>query len=66
VDIGAEPVQLTSDPKFEEHFPRWLPDGNTIAFTRQSGLREVGDFKPVGKAIGSEGEPSDDLARPRL
>jgi Tol biopolymer transport system component len=35
VDIGAEPVQLTSDPKFEETFPQWSPDGNTIAFTRQ-------------------------------
>jgi serine/threonine protein kinase len=34
VDIGAEPVQLTSDPKFEETFPQWSPDGNTIAFTR--------------------------------
>jgi Tol biopolymer transport system component len=35
VDTGAEPVQLTSDPKFEETFPQWSPDGNTIAFTRQ-------------------------------
>jgi serine/threonine protein kinase len=35
VDIGAEPVQLTSDPKYEETFPQWSPDGNTIAFTRQ-------------------------------
>jgi serine/threonine protein kinase/Tol biopolymer transport system component len=34
VDIGAEPVQLTSDPKFEETFPQWSPDGGTIAFTR--------------------------------
>ena len=34
VDKGAEPVQLTSDPKFEETFPQWSPDGNTIAFTR--------------------------------
>ena len=34
VDIGAEPVQLTSDPKFEETFPQWSPDGKTIAFTR--------------------------------
>ena len=34
VDIGGEPVQLTSDPKFEETFPQWSPDGKTIAFTR--------------------------------
>jgi Tol biopolymer transport system component len=34
VDKGAEPVQLTSDPKFEETFPQWSPDGDTIAFTR--------------------------------
>jgi eukaryotic-like serine/threonine-protein kinase len=35
VDVGAEPVQLTSDPKFEETFPQWSPDGTTVAFTRQ-------------------------------
>jgi len=35
VDIGADPVLLTSDPKFEETFPQWSPDGTTIAFTRQ-------------------------------
>ena len=35
VDIGTEPVQLTSDPRFEETYPQWSPDGNTIAFTRQ-------------------------------
>ena len=38
VDTGAEPVQLTSDPKFEETFPQWSPDGNTIAFTRHPAL----------------------------
>jgi len=27
-------VQLTSDPKFEETYPQWSPDGKTIAFTR--------------------------------
>ena len=35
VEMGADPVQLTSHPKFEETFPQWSPDGNTIAFTRQ-------------------------------
>ena len=35
VEMGGEPVQLTSDPKFEETFPQWSPDGTTIAFTRQ-------------------------------
>ena len=25
VDIGVEPVQLTSDPNFEETFPQWSP-----------------------------------------
>ena len=33
VDTG-QPVQLTADPKFEETFPQWSPDGKTIAFTR--------------------------------
>ena len=35
VDIGSEPVQLTSDPKYEESFPHWSPDATTIAFIRQ-------------------------------
>jgi Tol biopolymer transport system component len=34
-DAGADAVQLTSDPRFEETFPQWSPDGTTIAFTRQ-------------------------------
>jgi serine/threonine protein kinase len=34
LDIGSEPVQLTSDTKFEESFPHWSPDGNTICFIR--------------------------------
>lgn len=35
-DTGADAVQLTSDPRFEETFPQWSPDGSTIAFTRQT------------------------------
>jgi Tol biopolymer transport system component len=26
--------QLTSDASFDEHYPKWSPDGHTIAFTR--------------------------------
>ena len=37
VDIGAEPVQLTSDPKFKENFPQWSPDGNTNRIYRVLG-----------------------------
>ena len=34
VDTDGQPVQLTADPRFEETFPQWSPDGKTIAFTR--------------------------------
>jgi Tol biopolymer transport system component len=38
LDTGAEPVQLTSDPRFEDTQPQWSPDGsNTIAFDRAQG-----------------------------
>jgi len=37
LDIGAEPVQLTSDPRFEDAIPQWSPDGSTIAFCRGQG-----------------------------
>ena len=36
VDRGSPPVQLTSDPKFDDLFPKWSPDGRTIAFDRKS------------------------------
>jgi len=34
-DLGASPIQLTSDPKFDETYPRYSPDGKTIAFCRK-------------------------------
>jgi Tol biopolymer transport system component len=36
VDLGSPPVQLTSDPNFNDSTPRWSPDGQTIAFIRRS------------------------------
>jgi len=35
VDPGFAPVQLTSDPNFNDSTPRWSPDGQTIAFVRR-------------------------------
>lgn len=35
VDHGSQPVQLTSDPKFEDFFPRCSPDSRTISFNRK-------------------------------
>ena len=34
LDLGADAVQLTSDPKYEEVWPYWSPDGATISFVR--------------------------------
>ena len=34
LDIGSEPVQITSDPRFEDANPQWSPDGKSIAFNR--------------------------------
>jgi eukaryotic-like serine/threonine-protein kinase len=40
MDIAESTVnQLTSDPNFDDHTPKWSPDGRTIAFTRK-GLKE--------------------------
>lgn len=36
--------QLTSDPNFDDHVPKWSPDGHTIAFTRK-GVKET-NVKP--------------------
>jgi serine/threonine protein kinase/Tol biopolymer transport system component len=36
VDSGADPVQLTADPRFQDTNPQWSPDGTTIAFLRQA------------------------------
>ena len=33
---GGVPSQLTSDPNYYESFPRWSPDGRSIAFTRNA------------------------------
>jgi serine/threonine protein kinase len=35
VDYGSPVVQLTSDPAYEDSFPRWSPDGRFIAFNRK-------------------------------
>jgi Tol biopolymer transport system component/predicted Ser/Thr protein kinase len=35
VDHGSPAVQLTSDPTYEDSFPRWSPDGRFIAFDRK-------------------------------
>jgi Tol biopolymer transport system component len=31
---GPEPFQLTSDPGFDDSFPRWSPDARAISFSR--------------------------------
>jgi Tol biopolymer transport system component len=36
VDADAPPVQLTSDPNFNDSYPRWSPGGRSIAFLRSS------------------------------
>jgi Tol biopolymer transport system component len=35
MDRGRAPVQLTADPDSADSFPRWSPDGRTIAFQRR-------------------------------
>jgi Tol biopolymer transport system component len=43
IDPGGEPYQLTGDPGFQESWPRWSPDGRTIAFARRSGAAGVAE-----------------------
>lgn len=35
VDRGSIRVQLTNDPSYDDHWPRWSPDGRSIAFIRK-------------------------------
>jgi Tol biopolymer transport system component len=49
VVAGSRPVQLTSDPAYEDGNPRWSPDGAQIAFTRaQAGGRHSPELWLVG------------------
>jgi len=41
LDPGAEPIQLTSDPRFEDTNPQWSPDGSSIAFCRGQGTAQT-------------------------
>jgi serine/threonine protein kinase len=43
VETGSLPVQLTSDPNFDDGAPSWSPDGHVIAFIR----RQVGEAEPT-------------------
>jgi len=52
------PVQLTSDPDFEDTFPRWSPTGRDIAFTR----KEV----KASPQVSSLWLMTDDGANPRM
>lgn len=52
------PVQLTSDPDFEDTFPRWSPTWNDIAFTR----KEV-NYPQLGTSLWLI---TDDGANPRM
>jgi eukaryotic-like serine/threonine-protein kinase len=62
VDTGSPPVQLTSDPNFNDGAPGWSPDGQIIAFIR----RRVGEAPPTASARPSLWLMSSDGANPRL
>lgn len=40
VDKGSAPVQLTSDPNFDDSDPDWSPDGGKILFHRDASRRQ--------------------------
>ena len=42
VQRGSPPIQLTSDPSYGDSYPRWSPDGRTIAFDRNPTQRGLG------------------------
>jgi len=61
VDVGSAPVQLTSDPNFNDATPRWSPDAQSIAFIR----RPVG-VPDIPGAPGSLWLISSDGGNPRV
>jgi len=62
IDHGSSPIQLTSDPQFDDGIPRWSPDGQTIAFVRRS----VNESQASSGTVGSVWLMSPDGANPRL
>jgi Tol biopolymer transport system component len=56
--LDSVPVQLTSDPDFEDTFPGWSPTGRDIAFTR----KEI----KASKQVTSLWLMTDDGANPRM
>jgi serine/threonine protein kinase len=61
VDVGSAPVQLTSDPNFNDSTPRWSPDAQSIAF-----IRRPLDVPATPGVPGSLWLMSADGANPRL
>lgn len=41
VGRGTAASQLTSDPKYDDTFPRWSPDASSIAFTRKDSTQAM-------------------------
>jgi serine/threonine protein kinase len=56
VDEGSPPVQLTSDPAFEDRFPVWSRDGNQIAFARKE-IKSGKSHMSLMSADGSNPQP---------